>query len=227
MLSEIEKEYRKGLQERRFNAYYWPRAALVVFAAILGALIFNSHYWWIYGIAVVLLLAFVVIFFLKDIRVASKEYESVRASKGMVAKLQAYFAADDAMRLDNLIKDLARNQIRTKDELRLTLDYFQNRLPGNSRPNILEWVITTVITLSSIIIVTYDDEMGDINLPKLLSAFGSTVIVALVFLTPIMIFKIIAVSISKSRNKLDTILVEDLAYIYVNFDKFERQLQKA
>lgn len=224
MFSKIEKEYKKGLQQKRFIAYYWPCAALVAIITIIFALIFESLHWIIYGCAVVIFLILVAVFFVWELHNAKNTFRSVRDSKGIISKLLAYFAADDEKRLNNLVSDLASNNICTKDDLKLALDYFQSRLPIVTRVGLVSWILTAVIMLTSVIIVAYDEAIGTINIRHLIPAFGSAVVVALIILTPIIIAKIISVSISNSRSKVDTILVEDLAYIYVHFDQYQSQL---
>ena len=86
-----------------------------------------------------------------------------------LAKLRAYVVTDD------LVQDLACHNI-IKDDLQVTMSYFQTRLPA--------------------------------------------------ILTPIIIVKLMKVGITRSRYKAETILVEDLAYIYVNFDKFQEKLKQ-
>lgn len=224
MFSDIEKQYKKGLQERRFVAFYWPKAIIIVILAVLIDVLFHLDRWLVYGCTVVILLALVVFFFVRDFRRASQSISEIRQAKGLSAKLGTYIDADDAIRVNNLLADLAQHGLRTKRDLEIALDYFQTRLPASTKPNFLEWALTAVITLSSIIIVTYDDAVGTIDTHKLISALGSTLLVALVFLTPFIIAKIISALISSSRNKVDTALVEDLAYIYVHFDKFSDKL---
>lgn len=134
------------------------------------------------------------------------------------------FVADDRRHLENLLDDLARHKIQTKDDINLTLNFFQSRLPGNAKPNLIGWVLTAVIALPSIVIVAYDDLIGTINLHKLIPIFASTRVVALIILMPFIIVKIISAVMSISRNKVDTSLVEDLAYIYVHFDEYQAKL---
>lgn len=225
MFSEIEKQYKKGLQQRRFLAYYWPWAILIVATAILLDFGLGYNRWLVYGCAVLTLLILVLIFFMRDLHRASRSFHTVRDSKGITAKKSAYFAADDERRISMLADDLARHHINTKDDLALTLSYYQGRLPENTRPNLLSWILTAVITLVSIVVVAYDDSIGTINLRKLIPIFFSTVTVAAIILTPFIIARIISALISNSRSKVETILVEDLAYIYVNYEKYRHQLE--
>lgn len=227
MFGEIEKEYRKGLQEQRFKVFYWPKAILVVVVALnlviwtKASEIYNIL---VYVLAVIVLLGLAAYFFIKELRLASKVFPAIRKNKDINAKLKAYFAADDAMRIDNLVSDLRKHNMHTKTDIELAFNYYKSRLPVNAKPSVLEWFLTTMITLSSIIIVTYDDEVGTINMAKLISAFGTTMAAALVAVTPFLIAKLISVSISRSRSKLEEVLVEDLAYVYANYEKYSVKL---
>lgn len=224
MFDEIEKSYQKGLQQNRFSAYYWPRAAIVVIIAIILDALLGFHRWVVYICAVVVLAILVLSFFIRDYYRAHKTIATVRETRGTSAKLAAYYEADDLRRIDDLVIDLAHHNLRTKADLELALSYYQSRLPSNSRPNILEWIFTAIITLSSIVIVTYDNSINTINIRRLFSVFAPTIIVVLIILTPLIIAKLISAGISSSRNKIDTSLVQDLAFIYVNFDRYRDHL---
>jgi len=226
MFDEIEKEYKKGLQEKRFLAFYWPRAVISIAIVVVLRLVLARWRWWIYGGAVLWLMILVEYFFVRDFRRASRKLKMPKEAKGVMGKVKFYIEADDYARREKLVEDLAEHGVQTKEELKLTLDYFETRLPSNSKPNLLGWILTTAITLSSITIVAYDDEMGTIDMKKFLSVFFSTLVAALLVMIPFVIAKIVTVSISKSRSKVEMVLVEDLAYIYVNFEEFRGRLER-
>lgn len=226
MFSEIEKEYKKGLQEKRFLAFYWPRAVISIVVVIILRLLLARWRWWIYGGAVLWLLILVGHFFARDFRRASRKLKMPEEAKGVVGKIRFYIEADDFERREKLVEDLAQHGVQTKEELKLTLDYFEMRLPSNSKPNLLSWILTTAITLSSITIVAYDEEMGTIDIKKFLAIFCSTLVAALLVMVPFAIAKLVTVSISRSRSKVEMVLVEDLAYIYVNFGEYRERLDR-
>lgn len=224
MFDDIEREYKKDLQGKRFVTYYWPRALAVILVAVLLDLVLGKHRWLVYGFAVLLFVVFAAIFFLKEYYHAHRTMESVRQGKSLTTKMTAYFKVDDTKRIEKLVADLRHHNLHTKSDVKLTLDYFQSRLPVNSRPNLSEWIFTTVIALSSIVIITYDNSINTISLHKLFAVFAPSVAVALIILTPFILAKLILAGISKSHNKIDTSLVQDLAYIYVHFEKYEKKL---
>lgn len=220
MFSEIEREYKKGLQQKRFMTYYWPRAIIYSTILILVGLFVGINHWIIYSCVVVILLGLIATFLLHDLHRANKTIPAVRESKGFSAKFRAYIIADDKKRLDNLVKDLAKNRVYTKDDLNVMLEHYRSILPISTKPNFLEWFLTTIITLASVVLVTYNDESGSINMHQ----FELALVVAAFVATPLIIAKIVVVIIEKTRTRLDTNLIEDLAYIYVNFDEFQEKL---
>ncbi len=226
MFSEIEKEYKKGLQERRFFAYYWPRAIFIAALALVCDLAFRFNRWLVYGIMVLFLILFIAMFFLRDFRygLAHVEPEKLRKT-ARKHHMKVILEADDEIRINNLVADLRRHNLRTKSDLELAINYFERNRPVASKPNLLEWTLSIAVTLSSIVLLAYDTETGVINAQKFISAFGSTMTIALVVLTPAIIAKFISARISAARTKVDSFLTEDLAFIYVNYAQYKEQLE--
>lgn len=226
LFSEIEKEYKKGLQEHRFFAFYWPRATFVAVLALVLDLVLNFNRWLIYSIMVLLLIFFVALFFWREYRrgISRVEPEKLRQTARR-HHMKVIFKTDDEIRINNLIEDLRSHNLRTKPDLELAINYFERNRPVASKPNLLEWTLSIAVTLSSVVLLAYDADTGAINIHKFISAFGSTMAIALVILTPFLIAKFIATRISASRTKVDSFLTEDLAFIYVNFDQYKKQLE--
>lgn len=179
MFSEIEKEYKKGLQERRFFAYYWPRAIFIAALALVCDLAFGFNRWLVYGIMVLFLILFIAMFFLRDFRygLAHVEPEKLRKT-ARKHHMKVILEADDEIRINNLVADLRRHNLRTKSDLELAINYFERNRPVASKPNLLEWTLSIAVTLSSIVLLAYDTETGVINAQKFISAFGSTMTIA-------------------------------------------------
>ncbi len=226
MFSEIEKEYKKGLQERRFFAFYWPRAILVVVLALVFDLGLNFNRWLIYGIMALLLILFVAVFFLRDWRRGLSRIEPEKLRKtARRHRVKVILKADDEIRINNLVEDLRRHNLRTKSDLELAINYFERNRPVTSKPNLLEWTLSIAVTLSSIVLLAYDTETGVINAQKFVSAFGSTMTIAIVILTPAILAKFISARIASARTKVDSFITEDLAFIYVNYEQYRGQLE--
>lgn len=227
LFSAIEKEYKKGLQERRFFRFYWPRAIIIVALALALDLGMNFNRWIIYGVMVLVLILLVLLFFFREWRrgISRVEPEKLRQTARR-HHIKVFHKADDEIRINNLVDDLRRHNIRTKSDLELAINYFERSRPVASKPNLLEWTLSIAVTLSSIVLLAYDTETGVINAQKFISAFGSTMTIALVVLTPAIIAKFISARISAARTKVDSFLTEDLAFIYVNYDQYKKQLER-
>lgn len=224
MFSEIEKEYRKSVQERRYLAYYVWRAVPITVAAIVLSLIFREWYLVIYIATIVILAILAVVFFIRDVREVDDTVKTIRRKKGVKAKLKNYFEIDNTMRVNSLVEVLNRHGINTKEDLKVVLGYFESRLPITTKPNLVNWVLTTIVTVASVAIVAYDEVTSTINVRKFLSVFISALVVAVMCITPVLVFRIARYAMTRFRNRVDTILVEDLAYIYINFEKYGEKI---
>lgn len=227
MFSEIEKEYRKSVQERRYWAYYIKWAVPITVVAAVLSLVFRHLYGVILFVTTVLLVGILITFIVHDIKATEEMVRAVRRKRGVIAKLQSYFETDDAMRVNNLVTNLAKHDIRTKEDLKLAIEYYESRLPMNTKPNLMDWILTTIVTVASVALVAYDEATSTIDVQKFLNVFISALIVAAICITPILVFKIVRYALSRFRNRVDTILVEDLAEIYVNFEGYGERFEKA
>lgn len=227
MFSEIEKEYRKSVQERRYWAYYIKWAVPITVVAAVLSLAFRHLYGVILFVTTVLLVGILITFIVRDIKATEEMARAVRRKRGIIAKLQSYFETDDAMRVNNLVANLVKHDIRTKEDLKLAIEYYESRLPMNTKPNLMDWILTTIVTVASVALVAYDEATSTIDVQKFLNVFISALIVAAICITPILVFKIVRYILSRFRNRVDTILVEDLAEIYVNFEGYEERFEKA
>ena len=226
MFSEIEKTYKKGLPQKRFAAYYRPRAILVVIIALMVDFGLGVNRWLVYGVTVAVLVAFVALFFLRDLRRASKKFPKLRQSRGLTNKIAAYIEFDDTLRIDNLIHDLNRHHLKTRDDIEVAIHFFETHHRLEAQTSVLEWVLTAAVAILSLVVVAYDDGTRAIDFEKLFMVLAPTFGVTLLLLTPFLLAKLISHGIDSSRTKVDSSLVEDLAYIYVNFDKYRDKLVK-
>ncbi len=225
MFNEIEKEYKKGLQQRRFFRYYWPRAIILVIITLALDFGLKVNRWLIYGGMVILLIALVIVFFVRDYRRGVRQVGSEKVrSTARKKRYKLLLKYDDEIRINNLIEDLRKHNLTTRSDIEMAMNYFERNRPVNSKPNLLEWTLSIAVALSSIIILAYDEETGMIDTGKFISTFGSTLVIAQVFLTPAIVAKIISASIAARRTKVDDFLVEDLAFLYVNYEAFRKRL---
>lgn len=221
MFSEIEKTYHQGLLERRFWTYYWRLAVPAVVIAIIVSEFLHIGIHWLALIMGALLLALVVNFFIKDIR----KLLSGQKINGLRAQLRAYHEADTNLRRDNLLADLKAHHLSSRDDIQLAFQYFERQRPVRTRSGVLEWALSVALGLASIVALAYNDEMHVVDLAKLAGIFWPTLKIVLIIVIPIVIIGFTVSRIFFSRARIDSILVEDLAYIYVNYDQFKAKLK--
>lgn len=223
MFNDIEKSYRRGFQAKRFFNYYLRHAIPAVAVAIVAIYIFGIWDWLATIIIAVLLILYIIWFFMRDIKITMGKQVH---SKGMIKILVEYFEADRRIRMGNLLVDLRKHNIRSKDDLQLAIQYFEQQIPSKSRPGLLEWTLSVIIALAPVIVLAYDNTTGTINSAEVFAILRPTVEIALAVIMPILLIKIVMSFVSSSHTKVENCLVDDLAYIYVNFKDFQQDLSK-
>lgn len=147
-------------------------------------------------------------------------------AKGIIKTLVQYFEADRRIRMGNLLIDLREHNVRTKTDLKLAMDYFEKLIPTKTRPGLLEWTLSVIVALVPVIVLAYDDSTRTINSAEVFALLRPTLEIALAVIMPILLIKIVLSFISSSRTKVESALVEDLAYIYINYEDFRENLEK-
>lgn len=67
MFTEIERAYRKGLRERRFSVYYWPKALVIIVLTVVLVYGLGFQNWVVYTLSAAILLGFAIYFLVNDI----------------------------------------------------------------------------------------------------------------------------------------------------------------
>lgn len=221
MFDDIEKSYYKDLSEKRFWRFYIWRAIILVAIALVLVYYFHWNNWLVSAVLGILLLGLVLYFFWREIHRAVDK----TGKHTLREKLILYHDNDDYTRLNNLLLILHRYNIRTKDDLKLILNHFENRQPTPTKPNILEWVVSVMITLVSVVVIAYNESTRSIDMGKLTTILITTASFALVVLMPFLIIAVARAAAQTRRAKTDYILIEDLSYIIINFEKYSSQLE--
>lgn len=222
MFSEIERVYQQGLAERRFWNYYRLRAFVVIVLAIIAVYIFNFQVWWVAIITATLLFLMVGFFFHQDIKMVIGD---TQVGKGWRARLQAYNKCDQDLRLEILAEELRRHNIQTLDDLQLAIGYYSDGRPVKAKAGLSDILLSILVVLLTAVTFAYNDQLGSVNQAKLASIIGPTLQLTLLIVVPMILIGLLARRVFFSHAKIDSILVEDLSYIYVHFDDFAEFLQ--
>lgn len=217
MFKNIEKNYKKNLFEYKFRKFYW-------ITALILALIFKS-FKQSNGIIYTLLIISVILYFLFNYHITMKNLK-IKKNTNIVEKINIYTNEIDNIKINNLISILKNYNFKTKNDLKLAIDYYNYEKPIKIESDYLGWIISISLTLSSFLEIAYNAEKNTIDFTKITIILSSTFGVIIVFLIPIIIIYFLINSIIIPKNKIKSDLSEDLSYIYLNFDKYKNQLNK-
>lgn len=221
MFDDIEKSYRKDLSEKRFWAFYRWRASLLAIISLILVYKFHWNSWAVAGVFGVILLGLIVYFFWREIR------RSVDKTKKHTLREQLILYRDNEeyARLNQLLLILRKYNIKTKDDLRIVLNYFEGRQPTPTKPNVLEWIVSVMIALVSVVVIAYNESTRSIDYDKLFVILVTTASFASIVLMPVVIITIVRAIAQTRRARTEFILIEDLSYLIINYEKYSVQLE--
>ncbi len=219
MYQELENNYKKQLKEKKFNRFYWISALILIATTRAFQNFFIDKYYLIYIILGIL----VIIYFILDY---NKSLKNVKRSNSIVKNLIIYVDQARTNRINSLIINMKRYNIKTKNDIKMAIDYYNNKQPIKVESNYLGWIVSSVLTISSFIQIAYDSEKQTLDCAKISVILGSSLGIIICLLIPILIIKAIISSVIFSKEKLHSDISEDLTYICFNFNKYKNQLNK-
>ena len=221
MFKGIEKNYKKKLREYKFNKYYWCIAISLMIISSLFKIPNNIKPYFIYISLFILVIGYFIVDFFKVIK-KCKLKDKTKFSD----KLKNYIHETEKENINNLVLLLKQYNFRTKNDLKLAIDYYNSEKPLKVESDYLGWIVSIALTLSSFIEIAYNPETQTIDTTKISVILGSTAEIIIGFIIPIIIIKLIINGIIIPKKRLQSNLSEDLSYIYLNFDKYKNQLSK-
>lgn len=217
MYYNIEKKYKKGNPNRKFDLFYWSFSLCLYILFFI--LIFLGINQWILLIIYFVIFIFAIILYIMD---DSKNYLD-KNDKGIMVKLKKYIDGIDNENILNLIKILESNNITTKDELNQYILHYRSKIPNKIKDSFIGFLVTLIIALASLVIVGYDEETKLINFDKIGVAIESSIGIIIIVGIITYIFKMFIDGFLLPKDKLYDELEENLTYIYINFDKYFKQ----
>ena len=221
LFKNIEKNYKKNLRESKFNKYYWTIALTLMFISLVFKMPNNIKAYFIY-ISIFIL---VIIYFGVDFVKITKNY-TINKKTTFLTKFKIYIKEVENQNINNLILLLKQYNFKTKNDLKMAIDYYNSEKPIKVESNYLGWIVSIELTLSSFIEIAYNTETQAIDTTKISVILGSTAGIIIVFLISIIFLNFFINSVVISKKRLHSNLSEDLTYIYLNFDKYKNQLSK-
>lgn len=221
MFKDIEKNYKKNLRETKFNKFYWITSFLLILGSSLLQISDNIKPYFIYTLLFIFVIGYFIINYIKTMKNVN-----IKKKINIIEKLKIYSSEVEKQNINNIILLLKQYNFKTKNDLKLAIDYYNSEKPIKVESNYLGWIVSISLTLSSFIEIAYNTETQAIDTTKISVILGSALGIIIGFLIPIIIFKIIINKSFTSKKTIRSNLSDDLSYIYLNFDKYKNQLSK-
>ena len=221
MFKDIEKNYKKNLRETKFNKFYWITSFLLILGSSLLQISNNIKPYFIYTLLFIFVIGYFIINYIKTMKNVN-----IKKKINIIEKLKIYSSEVEKQNFNNIILLLKQYNFKTKNDLKLAIDYYNSEKPIKVESDYLGWIVSISLTLSSFIEIAYNTETQAIDTTKISVILGSTLGIIIGFLIPIIIFKIIINKPFTSKKTIRSNLSDDLSYIYLNFDKYKNQLSK-
>lgn len=221
MFKDIEKNYKKNLRETKFNKFYWITSFLLILGSSLLQISDNIKPYFIYTLLFIFVIGYFIINYIKTMKNVN-----IKKKINIIEKLKIYSSKVEKQNFNNIILLLKQYNFKTKNDLKLAIDYYNSEKPIKVESDYLGWIVSISLTLSSFIEIAYNTETQAIDTTKISVILGSALGIIIGFLIPIIIFKIIINKSFTSKKTIRSNLSDDLSYIYLNFDKYKNQLSK-
>lgn len=221
MFKTIEKNYKKNLRETKFNKFYWITSILLILSSSLLQISDNIKPYFIYILLFIFVIGYFIINYIKTMKNVN-----IKKKINIIEKLKIYSSEVEKQNFNNIIILLKQYNFKTKNDLKLAIDYYNSEKPIKVESDYLGWIVSISLTLSSFIEIAYNTETQAIDTTKISLILGSALGIIVGFLIPIIIFKIIINKSFTSKKTIRSNLSDDLSYIYLNFDKYKNQLSK-
>jgi len=221
MFKDIEKNYKKNLRETKFNKFYWITSFLLILGSSLLQIPDNVKPYFIYTLLFIFVIGYFIINYIKTMKNIN-----IKKKINIIKNLKMYAIEIEKQKFNNIILLLTKYNFKTKNDLKLAIDYYNSEKPIKIESDYLGWIVSIALTLSSFIEIAYNTETQSIDTTKISIILGSTLGILVEFLVPIIVFKIIINKIFISKKTIRSNLSDDLSYIYLNFNKYKNQLSK-
>lgn len=221
MFKDIEKNYKKNLRETKFNKFYWTTSFSLILSSSLLQISDKDKPYFIYILLFIFVIGYFIINYIKTMKNIN-----IKKKINIIKKLKMYAIEIEKQKFNNIILLLTKYNFKTKNDLKLAIDYYNSEKPIKIESDYLGWIVSIALTLSSFIEIAYNTETQSIDTTKISIILGSTLGILVEFLVPIIVFKIIINKIFISKKTIRSNLSDDLSYIYLNFNKYKNQLSK-
>lgn len=221
MYKNIEKNYKKNNPENKLYSYYWKCSIIaMVIAMFLSG--FGISNFVLLSLVIIALIIAIVIYECRNY----KNYNIINHKwTDFFTNYKVYIKKEKDASIDNLAKILNNENINTKSDILLVIDYYNKKMPINTKKSIWETLTSLAVTLASIVVIFVDEENKTIDYDKMAIVMGSIFGVILVVIFMYLMLKLF-ISVKKSKESFYSELIDKLTIIYMNYDKYKSKLKK-
>ena len=225
MFENIEKEYKKNSKERKFNTFYWTCILIIIILTNFLSKAFNNFNSIKSYVMYILIFIAIITYFIVDYKISMKKLKINKKEK-VINKLKKYANYNHQKSIDDLVESLANYNYKSKDDLKIAIDYFNCKCPVKIESSFIGWIVSAALTLSSFAELAYDANSKTIDYDKMFVILGSAIGFIICFLIISLFIKLIINSVILSKTKIQSQISADLSFIYLNFDEYKNKFTK-
>lgn len=138
--------------------------------------------------------------------------------------LHTYIQNLNSIITDRLVNTLKENNVNNKDKIRILIDYYNKNEPLNTKLNPLEIIARIFVSLASLVVIAYNDITKQLDINTIVYILYYTFIITLFILLSMILIHFIFKSLFLSKEFLNSSLLDELTYIYMNYDNYKEKL---
>lgn len=226
LYEQIERDYKERRPDRDFNLYYFKYSSIIASVYFIVSLVFKFNFFISILIMTLGIIVILIIYIRKDLNnYLTIEEKNLSVIKKFFLYINHKNDDDEKKELKTIYFLLEKYNIKTKEEIKLIIDYYNVKIPVENKVSILGWIMSAAVSIASFIIIAYDNEKGIIDNTKLFALFNSVFGLILTIIIPILVFKFIISEVTFSKVKLYSELVDKFSYFYINFSLLEESIK--
>ncbi len=223
MYEIIEKNFKKNNPYKKYEKGYWAYYFILVVIFNLLNIIFKINNWLLAFITFLIFLISIFIFIYCTIK---KSYGNKKFKKhGFIKLLKVSVQNLNSKITDSLIATLKKNNINSKDKIRVLIDYYIKKEPASAKASFTSIIADLFVTIASIVVIAYNGVTNRLNTDIIVNVLYYSFIITMMMALFTFTVKYIFRGIFPEKEYYNSTLLDELTYIYMNFEKYENKFR--
>ena len=223
MYEKIEKEFKKNNPYKKYRITYWIYCFVLVLIVNLLNIVLKINDWILVIITFLIFIISVFMFIYFNIK---KNYSKEMFNKYKFIKLLKKYVQNLNLRITkNLIVTLKENNVNSKDKLKILIDYYNRKEPISIKAGFTSVIADLFVTIASIVVIAYNDITKILNTNIVIDIIYYSFIVTLIIFILAVMTKYIYRGIFLEKEYYNSSLLDELTYIYMNYDHYKNKLK--